>query len=70
MQTVLIVDRETDFLDWCKSQVEAEGRRVIITDSAEKAFQIFCLENPEVVIAEKPEKNPAPMGDPSGGMDF
>ncbi|MHA6695568.1 chaperonin GroEL [Homoserinimonas sp. A520] len=24
----------------------------------------------EVVIAEKPEKNPAPMGDPSGGMDF
>src|SRR5690554_3466872 len=24
----------------------------------------------EVVVADKPEKNPAPMGDPSGGMDF
>ena len=24
----------------------------------------------EAVVAEKPEKNPAPMGDPSGGMDF
>lgn len=24
----------------------------------------------EVVVADKPEKTPAPMGDPSGGMDF
>jgi chaperonin GroEL len=24
----------------------------------------------EAVVAEKPEKNPAPVGDPSGGMDF
>jgi chaperonin GroEL len=24
----------------------------------------------EAVVAEKPEKTPAPMGDPSGGMDF
>jgi chaperonin GroEL len=24
----------------------------------------------EVVVAEKPERTPAPMGDPSGGMDF
>ncbi|MBB3158931.1 chaperonin GroEL [Microbacterium proteolyticum] len=24
----------------------------------------------EVVVAEKPEKNPAPAGDPTGGMDF
>ncbi|PRY67176.1 chaperonin GroEL [Glaciihabitans tibetensis] len=24
----------------------------------------------EAVVAEKPEKNPAPQGDPSGGMDF
>ncbi|AXL12833.1 chaperonin GroEL [Microbacterium foliorum] len=24
----------------------------------------------EVVVADKPEKSPAPMGDPSGGMDF
>ncbi|HEV7948255.1 MAG TPA: chaperonin GroEL [Glaciihabitans sp.] len=24
----------------------------------------------EAVVAEKPEKNPAPAGDPSGGMDF
>jgi len=24
----------------------------------------------EAVVADKPERNPAPMGDPSGGMDF
>jgi chaperonin GroEL len=24
----------------------------------------------EVVVADKPEKAAAPMGDPSGGMDF
>nr|BFF15187.1 hypothetical protein GCM10025699_64900 [Microbacterium flavescens] len=24
----------------------------------------------EAVVADKPEKNPAPAGDPSGGMDF
>ena len=24
----------------------------------------------EVVVADKPEKNPAPAGDPTGGMDF
>ncbi|MER3395147.1 MAG: biliverdin-producing heme oxygenase [Microcella pacifica] len=24
----------------------------------------------EAVVADKPEKNPQPMGDPSGGMDF
>ncbi|MDF2665027.1 MAG: groEL [Microbacterium sp.] len=24
----------------------------------------------EAVVAEKPEKNPAPAGDPTGGMDF
>ena len=24
----------------------------------------------EAVVADKPEKTPAPMGDPSGGMDF
>ena len=24
----------------------------------------------EAVVADKPEKTPAPVGDPSGGMDF
>ncbi|MDQ1553076.1 MAG: chaperonin GroEL, partial [Microbacteriaceae bacterium] len=24
----------------------------------------------EAVVADKPEKNQAPVGDPSGGMDF
>jgi len=24
----------------------------------------------EAVVADKPEKNPAPVGDPTGGMDF
>ncbi|MEO6846681.1 MAG: sigma-54 dependent transcriptional regulator [Chthoniobacterales bacterium] len=52
MQSVLIVDRETDFLEWCNHQLQTPTRRVLTTDSAEKAFQIFCLEKPDVVIAE------------------
>jgi len=51
-RTILIVDRETDFLDWCTHQIETDEIRVLTTTSAEKAFQIFCLENPEVTIAE------------------
>lgn len=49
---ILIVDRETDFLDWCKRQIESGDIRVTTTTNPEKAYQIFCLENPEVTIAE------------------
>jgi len=52
MQSILIVDRETDFLDWCTHQLKSPERRVLITDNAEKAFQLFCLEKPDVVLSE------------------
>jgi len=51
-QTVLVVDSETDFLDWVRQQLKASGVRVITEASATNAFKIFCLEKPDLVIAE------------------
>ena len=51
-QTVLVVDGETDFLDWVKQQLKASGVRVITETNSANAFKIFCLERPDLVIAE------------------
>ena len=62
-QTVLVVDSETDFLDWVRQQLKASGVRVITETSATTAFKIFCLEKPDLVIAEmKPRQ--------AGGLDL
>lgn len=49
---ILIVDREQDFLEWCKAQLGAEGIDVISTSSAEQGYQLFCEESPDVTLAE------------------
>lgn len=51
-QTILVVDRETDFLEWAKHQLEATGPRVLTETSAENAYKTFCAEQPELVLAE------------------
>ena len=51
-QTVLLVDQETDFLDWAKHQLETVGTRVITETSADAAYKSFCMETPELVMAE------------------
>ena len=62
-QTVLVVDSETDFLDWVRQQLKVSGVRVITETSATNAFKIFCLEKPDLVIAEmKPRQ--------AGGLDL
>jgi DNA-binding NtrC family response regulator len=62
-QTVLIVDSETDFLDWARHQLKASGVKVITETSSANAFKIFCLEKPDLVIAEMHLR-------PSGGLDL
>ena len=62
-QTVLIVDSETDFLDWARQQLKASGVRVITETSATNAFKIFCLEKPDLVIAEMKTRQ-------AGGLDL
>ena len=62
-QTVLIVDSETDFLDWARQQLKASGVKVIAETSSANAFKIFCLEKPDLVIAEMHLR-------PFGGLDL
>lgn len=52
-QRILLVDRETDFLDWAGKQLEGElGVEVLSETNAESAYKAFCMGQPEVVIAE------------------
>ena len=51
-QTILLVDQETDFLDWAKHLLESTGTRVLTETSADSAYKSFCMETPELVMAE------------------
>ena len=51
-QNILLVDQETDFLEWAKNLLEATGTRVLTETSADGAYKSFCMENPELVMAE------------------
>jgi len=62
-QTVLVVDSETDFLDWTRNQLKASGVRVITESNSSSAFKIFCLEKPDLVISEMHLR-------PFGGLDL
>lgn len=62
-QTVLVVDSETDFLDWVRQQLKASGVRVITETNSSNAFKIFCLEKPDLVISEMHLR-------PAGGLDL
>ena len=51
-QTILLVDRETDFLEWAKHQLEATGTRVLCEATADAAYKTFSLESPDLVMAD------------------
>ena len=51
-QTILVVDRDSDFLEWAKNQLQGKDRRVLVEESADAGYKSFCQEEPELVIAE------------------
>ena len=51
-QTILLVDRDTDFLDWAKNQLQSKSARVLTEESSDAGYKTFCLEEPELVLAE------------------
>ncbi len=51
-QTILVVDPETDFLDWVQNQLATPTTRVITATKADDAFKIFCREAPDLLITE------------------
>lgn len=51
-QLILIVDTETDFLQWASKQLESAELRVITSTQSDEALKIFAKESPDMVIAE------------------
>jgi len=50
--TILLVDRETDFLEWAQNQLKSASCRVLLETTADTAYKTFCMEQPELVLAE------------------
>ena len=51
-QTVLVVDPDTDFLQWAVKQLTVSELRVLFTTRADEALKIFTQETPDLVIAD------------------
>lgn len=51
-QTILIVDPESDFLEWAANQLETPTTRVITAMASDEALKIFNREDPDLVITE------------------
>jgi two-component system nitrogen regulation response regulator GlnG len=51
-QTILVVDPETDFLDWVQHQLGTPTTRVITATKADDGFKVFCRETPDLLITE------------------
>lgn len=51
-QTILIVDPETDFLEWMQHQLEAPNVRVLTATNADTALRLHTTESPDLLIAE------------------
>ncbi|HYY29618.1 MAG TPA: sigma-54 dependent transcriptional regulator [Chthoniobacterales bacterium] len=52
MQTILLVDPETDFLEWAQNQLETPTTRVVTSTTADEAYKIYISENPDLLISE------------------
>jgi DNA-binding NtrC family response regulator len=51
-QTILIVDPETDFLEWAQHQLETPNTRVLTATNAEQALKLFAEKSPDLLITE------------------
>ncbi|HEV7867145.1 MAG TPA: sigma-54 dependent transcriptional regulator [Chthoniobacteraceae bacterium] len=52
IQTILIVDPESDFLEWAAHQLETPTTKVITALAADEALKVFTRESPDLVITE------------------
>lgn len=51
-QTILVVDPETDFLEWVQGQLQTPTTRVITATTADEGFKVFTRETPDLLITE------------------
>jgi DNA-binding NtrC family response regulator len=52
MQTILLVDPETDFLEWAQNQLETPTTKVFTAIASDEAYKIYIAENPDLLICE------------------
>jgi DNA-binding NtrC family response regulator len=52
MQTILLVDPETDFLEWAQNQLETPSTKVLTATTADEGYKIYISENPDLLISE------------------
>jgi DNA-binding NtrC family response regulator len=51
-QKILLVDRDTDFLGWARNQLQGTKTKVLVESSSDAGYKTFCLEEPDLVMAE------------------
>jgi len=51
-QKILVVDPETDFLDWIQRQLQTPSTAVLATTTADRAFALYEAHQPDLVICE------------------
>lgn len=51
-QRVLIVDGESDFLEWASHQIRGMGAEVFTESSADAGYRTFCEIQPDIVLTE------------------
>jgi DNA-binding NtrC family response regulator len=51
-QTILIVDPDTDLLNWARHQLETPSTRALATTSSDEAFRLYTSEHPDLLIAD------------------
>ena len=51
-QTILVVDPETDFLEWVQNQLGTPSTRVITATTSDEGYKIFCRESPDLLITD------------------
>ncbi|MEI8234228.1 MAG: sigma-54 dependent transcriptional regulator [Verrucomicrobiota bacterium] len=51
-QTILVVDPDTDFLDWARKQLEMPQIRVLTATASDEAYLLYCQDPPDLLITE------------------
>lgn len=51
-QTILLVDRDLDHLEWATKRLDAEGLRILRTDHAEKAAKVCDTTHVDLIVAD------------------
>ena len=51
-QVILLVDPETDFLEWARRQLATPNTRVVTTTTADEALKLWTRDEPDLLIAE------------------